>query len=216
MRGSDIGDVLAIRLGMRAKLLGCVLAVAACHVAKHEPGVDAGIDLGSGGGANGGPCNVVITHETPLAAASHVPQGTVVEWASNPPSSGAHYPTHAAWALTYPIIVERGNYLHNEEHGGIALLYNCADAGCQDTIDNLTAIGQALPQDPACVSVGVNAKWLVTRDPELPAGTSVAAAAWGWTFTATCVDDARLNAFITARYSNGGPDRTNCGGALTP
>lgn len=168
---------------------------------------------GSGGGTNGGPCNVVITHETPLARASHVDQGTVVDWASNPPSSGAHYPTHAAWATTFPIVVERGNYLHNEEHGGVVLLYNCTD--CQDTIDGLTAIGQALPQDPRCTPP-ITARWLVTRDPLLPDGITVAAAAWGWTLVATCVDAARIAAFVDARYSNGGADRLNCGGAVTP
>jgi hypothetical protein len=194
---------------MRAILLG---ALAACSLA-HETGLDA--SGGSGGATNGGPCNVVVTHETPLAAASHVDQGTVVQWASNPPSSGVHYPTHAAWATSYPIVVMRGNYLHNEEHGGIPLLYNCP-TGCPDIVDQLTAIGTALPQDPACVTEGVNAKWLVTSDPYLPDGITVAAAAWGWTFKATCVDAERVNAFITARYSMGGPDRYNCGGPLTP
>jgi hypothetical protein len=196
---------------MRAAFVSLLVA---CHAAPHEPHVDGG--EGSGGATNGGPCNVVVTHETPLAAASHVAQGTVIDWASNPPSSGVHYPTHAAWGIAYPIIVERGNYLHNEEHGGVVLLYNCPNGPCQDTIDQLTAIGTALPQDPACASEGVNAKWLVTRDPALPSGVSVAAAAWGWTFKASCVDEARLAAFVSARYSNGGPDRTNCAGPTSP
>lgn len=159
-------------------------------------------------GASGGRCNAVVTHETPLAPASHVAQSTVVDWASNPPSSGAHYPTHAGWATAYPIVVERGNYLHNEEHGGVALLYNCPD-GCQDVVDGLTAIGTALPQDPRC-QAPINARWLVTSDPLLPADVTVAAAAWGWTYKASCVDPDTLGAFITAHYAMGGADRTNC------
>ncbi len=204
---------------MRPSALALVsaLALAACRIGGHH-GAESGVDSnneGSGGATDGGMCNVVVTHETPLAAASHVDQGTAITWASNPPSSGVHYPTHAAWAMAYPIVVERGNYLHNEEHGGIALLYNCPN-GCPDVVAGLTAIGTALPQDPACTAEGVNAKWLVTSDPYLPAGVQVAAAAWGWTFKATCLDADRLSAFVTARYSMGGPDRTNCGGATTP
>jgi len=198
----------------RTYAIAC-LFVGACAFAKHEPHAD-GNESGSGGATNGGPCNVVVTHETPLLAAAHVDQGTVIDsWNSNPPSSGTHYPTHAAWAVNYPIIIDRGNYLHNEEHGGIVLLHNCMDENCAGQIPMLAAIGQALPQDPTCVSVGVNAKWLVTRDPLLPADVSIAAAAWGWTFTASCVDEQRLSEFIAARYSNGGPARTQCDGPTT-
>jgi hypothetical protein len=192
-----------------------VAVVAACHVAAHHPSETDGANDGSGGATNGGPCNVVVTHQTPLQAASHVDQGTELTWPSNPPSSGAHYPTHASWAMEYPIVIPRGNYLHNEEHGGVVLLYNCP-TGCTDVADGLAAIGQALPQDPACAAEGVNAKWLVTSDPYLPGSVQVAAAAWGWTFTASCLDAGRVTAFATARYSMGGPDRTNCGGAITP
>ena len=141
-------------------------------------------------------------------AASHVPQGTEVAWTSNPPSSGPHYPTFEPWAQAYPLVVARGNYLHNEEHGGVILLYNCA-GDCADVSGGLTEIGMALPQDPLCAAP-VNAKWIVTRDPLLPAGIVVAAAAWGWTYKATCLDPTSLGAFITSRYAQGGSDRTNC------
>ena len=188
------------------------LAVVGCAGARHDSSsTDAAPPLPS----DGGPCNVVITHETPLLPAAHVDQGTVIDtWNSNPPSSGTHYPTHAAWAIDYPIVIDRGNYLHNEEHGGIVLLHNCMDENCTGQIGMLATIGQALPQDPTCVSVGVNAKWLVTRDPLLDSGVFFAAAAWGWTFKATCIDQDRLSAFITARYSMGGPARDQCDGPL--
>ena len=159
---------------------------------------------------SGGMCNAVVTHETPLEAASHVPQGTDVKWASNPPSSGAHYPTHVDWALTYPVEVARGNYLHNEEHGGVVLIYNCPGGGCADVVAGLTAVGTALPQDPDCATDHINARWLVTPDHLLPDGVQVAAAAWGWTYKASCLDPVSLNAFIAARYAQGGSDKHNC------
>nr|HEX4313835.1 DUF3105 domain-containing protein [Kofleriaceae bacterium] len=173
--------------------------------------VDGGLDAVS---ASGGACNAVVTHETPLQPASHVPQGAPLTFSSNPPSSGAHYPQPADWALEYPIVIDRGNYLHNEEHGGIAMLYDCP-GGCQDVADGLAAIGQALPQDPACDGLDnglgpVNARWLVTADPELPDGVQVAAAAWGWTYKADCLDPITLGEFIREHYAQGGSDRTNC------
>ena len=198
--------------------------LAACHSAAGQMAdVDAGSsspDAAAVAPMQGGSCNAVVTHETPLQAASHVPQGTVIDFSSNPPTSGAHYPTAADWALEYPITVMRGNYLHNEEHGGVVLLYSCP-SGCQDIADSLTAIGQALPQDPACAGETngegpVNARWLVTPDPLLPDGVQVAAAAWGWDYKADCLDPDTLGMFISARYANGGGDRTNCKPPTTP
>jgi hypothetical protein len=195
--------------------------VAACHAVdtKDKEGTDpdggTAFDAASGSAsASGGACNAVVTHETPLQPASHVPQGTPLEFSSNPPSSGAHYPQPVDWALEYPIVIDRGNYLHNEEHGGIVLLYDCP-GGCQDVADGLAAIGKALPQDPQCDGLSnglsmVNARWLVTSDSDLPAGVQVAAAAWGWTYKADCLDPVTVNAFITDHYAKGGSDRTNC------
>jgi hypothetical protein len=178
--------------------------------AQETGGPDAGVDA-TPEPANGGSCNVVVTHATPLMAASHVPQDSTVIWNSNPPSSGPHYPTHVDWATTYPVEVPRGNYLHNEEHGGVVLIYNCPGGGCQSVVDGLTAIGTGLPQDPKCTPyAGVNAKWLVTGDHLLPDGVQVAAAAWGWTYTASCLDSRSLTQFVLARYSQGGSDRNDC------
>lgn len=163
----------------------------------------------------GGMCDAVVTHETPLQPASHVPQDSEIAFASNPPSSGAHYPTFTDWAVDYPVRIPRGNYLHNEEHGGVVLLYNCPDGGCADVEDSLASLGRALPQDPRCegqINGGgaVNARWIVTPDPELPEGVQVAAATWGWTYKASCFDAETLGSFITDHYAQGGGDRTNC------
>jgi hypothetical protein len=178
---------------MRATLL---LALAACH---HGPDVTPDA-LGT--------CAATITHETPLLSASHVPQGTVVSWPSNPPTSGPHYPTHADWATAYPIAIERGNYLHNEEHGGVVMLYNCPQ-GCPDIVEKLTTYGQQLAQDPQCTPP-INARWIVSPDSMLEDGVVVAAAAWGWTYKTTCFNADTLDQFFADHYATGGPDRTNC------
>jgi hypothetical protein len=173
------------------------LALAGCFGGKSDP-PDAG----------GGACNVQISHDTPLLPPSHVAQGSVIEWPTNPPTSGAHYLEPAAWATTYPFAVMRGNYVHNEEHGGIVMLYNCPD-GCADVVDSMTMFGQALPQDPQCATP-VNARWIVTPDPLLDPDVRVAAAAWGWSFKADCFDETRMMNFFNEHYAAGGPDRTNC------
>jgi hypothetical protein len=197
------------------RVLSVLSLLAACHATQTKTeGPDAGVL------DQGGMCNAIVTHETPLAAAGHVPQGSDLTFTSNPPSSGLHYPTLADWALEYPIAIPRGNYLHNEEHGGIVMLYNCPN-GCQDVADGMTAVGQALPDDPACAGETnangpINARWLVSPDPLLPDGVQVAAAAWGWTYKADCLDPTTLNGFIANRYAQGGSDRTNCKPPPTP
>ncbi len=148
-------------------------------------------------------CEVDID-EPPIAPASHVPVGTAITWATNPPSSGEHYPVWAAYQ-SYTSPVPRGYYVHDEEHGGIVLLYNCA-AGAIDcaTIEaSLQSVSDALPDDPLCTAAGegVRVRTVITPDPLLD--VPVAAAAWGWTYRAQCFDLASLVDFARAHYGQG-------------
>jgi len=55
----------------------------------------------------------------------HVGQGRELPQDNRPPSSGVHYPSTARYAVSsQPVAV--GNWLHNLEHGGVAVLYRCA------------------------------------------------------------------------------------------
>ncbi len=155
----------------------------------------------------GGKCHARVTHETPLLAASHVTQGSPVDWPSNPPTSGPHYPTLVDWTTESPIPLQRGNYLHNEEHGGVVLLYNCPD-GCGNPFGDLVTFAEALPQDPQCTTI--TARYIVTPDPLLEPDVPIAAATWGWTYKADCVDEDTLGAFVDQHYGKGGADRDNC------
>lgn len=150
-----------------------------------------------------GPCAAVI-EQAPPADGLHSSQGTQLSWATNPPAEGPHYPVWAPWAQAFPDVVPRGNWLHNAEHGGVILLYNCP-SGCSDVVAGLTEIGTALPQDAGCQRP-INARWLVTADPQLPAGVQVAAVAWGYAYRATCLDRTTLQAFITAHYARAPED----------
>lgn len=158
----------------------------------------------SGGGMNGlpdpGPCQAAIT-AYPLDPGEHVPVGDPIAWRSNPPSSGKHYPIWAAWSRVYTQPVPRGHWVHNLEHGGVALLDNCP-AGCPDVVSGLAAFAQGIQADPLC-GPPLRARWLVTPDPLLPEGVQVAAASWGFTYTARCLDPATLGIFVQQHYGRG-------------
>jgi hypothetical protein len=139
----------------------------------------------------------------PLMGAEHVPIGTDVQWDSNPPSSGPHFPVWAAYeAYTSP--VPRGYYVHDEEHGGVILLYTCATSGgCPEVAAALQSVSDALPDDPLCAQAGqgVRVRTVITPDPLLD--VPVAAAAWGWVYRADCVDVPSLTQFALAHYGQG-------------
>lgn len=146
-------------------------------------------------------CPVEID-EPPVLGRTHVPIGSSIQWDSNPPSSGDHYPIWAAYqAYTTP--VPRGYYVHDLEHGAIVLLYNCGDAGCPDIVNALQATSDAIPDDPLCTSggQGVRVRTVITPDPLIE--TPVAAAAWGWVYKGQCADLPTLRAFALAHYGQG-------------
>jgi hypothetical protein len=156
-------------------------------------------------------CLVQIEQPPLMSSFAHVPIGTTVDWNSNPPSSGPHYPIWAAFqAYTAP--VPRGYYVHDLEHGAIVFLYNCGspDAGggqCPQVVSTLQAASDSLPDDPVCAQQGgpgVRVRTVITPDPLIP--TRVAAAAWGWIYLADCADLPTLEQFAKAHYGQGRED----------
>ena len=138
----------------------------------------------------------------PLLPGLHVPIGSSIEWNSNPPSSGSHYPIWAAYqAYTSP--VPRGYYVHNEEHGGIVLLYQCDDAACPEVAAALQSVSDTIPDDPLCAAAGqgVRVRTVITPDPLID--VPIAAAAWGWVYRAQCLDLPTLTAFAQQHYAQG-------------
>jgi hypothetical protein len=158
-----------------------------------------------------------VVNNYPLQPGIHVPVGTVItSWNSNPPSSGEHYPIWGKWNHTNNASapLPRGYYVHNQEHGGVVLLYNCPE-GCPDEISAMQAIMADLPPDPLCAAPGVSTRTLITADPALPSGIRFAAAAWGFTYTADCFDVQSMRDFILAHYAQG-PEDTCADGVIYP
>jgi hypothetical protein len=145
-------------------------------------------------------CPVTID-SPPLLPGTHVlDPKSVVQWDSNPPSSGPHYVYWAAFQeYSYP--VSRLYYVHDLEHGAIVFLYRCGDGGCPDIVQGLEAASGAIPDDPLCAGEGPRVRSVITPDPLID--VPVAAAAWGWTYTADCIDLPTLEQFAMDHYGMG-------------
>jgi hypothetical protein len=156
-------------------------------------------------------CEVTITRDIPVASASHVELCADVDYATNPPSGGDHWPRWAAFRA-YDAPVPRPLLVHSLEHGAVALLHDCD--GCTDEVvaafDEVTT---AYGADPRCIATGsAVARFVIAPDPALD--HPVALAAWGATYVATCIDRPSLTAFVEEHYARGPED--TCAAGVDP
>jgi hypothetical protein len=181
----------------------CSLALAALVAAACGPGndaADAAIPEPDAIIADSGICGD-HTQTFPILPSPHVAMDEEVDYQENPPSSGPHDARWARWQETYDPAMGREHWVHNLEHGGVVLLFNCPD-GCPDDVAALEAVQAALPADSLCVPP-ITSRTLITADPKLPADVKFAAVAWGHVYTASCVDPVTLRAFILERRGRG-------------
>lgn len=128
----------------------------------------------------------------PLESAYHVDEPTPVSYAANPPASGPHWPMWQEPWGAYPGGLPRERWMHNLEHGGVVLAYNCP-SGCDDVVAALTTLRDATPPDQYNEQ-----RILIVPDAQMP--HRVAAIAWGWRWQGDAVDSATVRCFIDARY----------------
>lgn len=155
-------------------------------------------------------CTVVKVTGIAVPDAHHVPVCTAVEYPTDPPSGGPHWPVWAARGK-YIAPIPQQLYTHNLEHGWVVLSYRCKEA-CPDVVAALEkAFDEA--QDPYCIANGDGlSRVLLTPDPKLD--TPIAISAWGATYSATCIDPGSIAAFIGARIGHG--TEMICGGGQIP
>jgi len=144
-------------------------------------------------------CDVTI-ESPPLRVSLHVPEGTPVAYCSNPPSSGDHYPVWAAFQ-EYSMAVDWPYLVHSMEHGAVVLLYKCDPPGCPEIVEQLRNVRDNAAIDPMCIPHGGRNRIIIAPSPTIP--TKVAAAAWGKTYKAACVDMPTLEAFVRDNYAKG-------------
>jgi uncharacterized protein DUF3105 len=131
-----------------------------------EPACDAGREPAEVSEIEG--CTAIIGASSCSEGAMHVPQDSVVEWMSDPPQSGPHFPTWETWG-EHEEVVPRGNWVHNLEHGGIVLSYRCND----DCEPELAVLREVVAQRPEL-------RILLTADPFLLGDERFAALSWTW------------------------------------
>jgi uncharacterized protein DUF3105 len=153
-------------------------------------------------------CNAV-EREFPLEPALHTESLCVeIDYSTNPPCTGTHYGTWAAYRV-YDEPIPRGFWVHSLEHGAVVLGHSCAD--CADEITAAETLLADVGADPVCVAgMQPTRRTILTPDPRLE--TAWAAASWGFTLTADCFEPDVFRAFIDAHRGNG-PENV-CGDGL--
>jgi hypothetical protein len=155
-------------------------------------------------------CTVVEVTGIAIPDAHHVAVCSPVDYATNPPSGGPHWPVWAARGK-YTSSIPRQLSVHNLEHGWVVLSYRCKDA-CPDVV---AALEEAFDdaEDTYCVANGDGlSRVILAPDPQL--ATPIALSAWGATYTATCIDPTSIAEFIAARIGHG--TEMVCGGGQIP
>jgi hypothetical protein len=199
-------------------------ALAACTKSTEAPDAGPSEDSGSCGGGylnshDPSACPLeCATAVQPIASAgaSHIPFCTPYSYQHNPPASGPHWPRPAPWGV-HQDVVPREWWIHNLEHGGIVLLYNCPGgdagtfAGCDGSTppapngcsQEIAELEQLVTQSSTVCyfPAPVETKILVTGDPELP--KRFGAVAWEWSYLSDTLDVQALRCFISARCLRG-------------
>jgi hypothetical protein len=136
--------------------------------------------------------------DVPDERAEHVPDGTVIEYSTRPPTSGKHYND---WYRSYGVVeqgVPPGNWVHNLEHGAVVLLYNCPE-GCPELAQQIKDFHASLP-------AGRNSKRGVARllaIPHTDMDHKLAVVAWGRLLELDEFDAAKIRQFYDARIDRG-------------
>ncbi|MBI2938801.1 MAG: DUF3105 domain-containing protein [Chloroflexi bacterium] len=128
------------------------------------------------------------------ASSAHVPEGTSSTFASYPPASGQHYGPTRPWGV-HREEVPPGYWIHNLEHGGVVILYNCAE-GCPELVGQLEDVYKTFPLSKS----GGNVKLLIAPDRKIQ--QKLAIISWGWIDEMDQFDRGRLLRFYQAHLDN--------------
>lgn len=129
----------------------------------------------------------------------HIGSGRVLPQQNRPPSSGPHYGSSAAYAVTTQPIPP-GNWLHNLEHGGIVILYRCADS------EECGQIASRLRSEVAdAARPGASGQVKIVATPYQDMDTPFTVVAWRRTLPLEGFDAEQMLAFYD-RYVDRGPE----------
>lgn len=130
---------------------------------------------------------------------NHVTEGSAITYQHNPPASGPHYPEPKPWGV-YTDTIAPGYWVHNLEHGGVVLLYDCP-SGCPSVVDQLRQAYQTFPKDKYN-----EVKLLATPYSGLPNHAQAMAVAWDFQKSYDTFDLQAFQAFYTAHVDHSPED----------
>lgn len=135
----------------------------------------------------------------------HVDVGEKVTYEFCPPTSGPHYNDSrfgpiATRSYGADDAVDPQGWIHNLEHGQLAILYRCPE-GCDEAAQAaLAALQQQLPPSPLC-EFPANRSVVVARFDDLP--TPYAAVVWGRAMFLDSLDVAEITTFSEQSVDRG-------------
>ncbi len=111
----------------------------------------------------------------------HIPEGgTHPAYNTTPATSGWHYDRWASWGIkSEPLPSEL--FIHNMEHGGVILHYNCPD-GCEEEIDKMSEIVRRTDETILMPNPDMQSRFALT--------------AWNWLLTMEEYDDDLARDFV--------------------
>lgn len=117
----------------------------------------------------------------------HIPEGgSHAPYNASPPTSGWHYDRWASWGIkTEPLPPEL--YIHNMEHGGVILHYNCPD-GCPDEVAQMEEIVQRTDETILMPNPNIESRFALT--------------AWNWVLTMDEYDDGQARDFVRSHLNS--------------
>ena len=135
--------------------------------------------------------------------AAHIGLPNAITYADAPPVAGDHRSEWAKWGEFQYLPPQR--WLHNLEHGGVAILYDpCADP---KLITNLRGLARCRPKG----ATG-DFRWVMTPYAGLDTAWSIVA--WQWRIKGNCFDATAIDSFLTAHYDKG-PESVAANGGWT-
>ena len=145
------------------------------------------------------PGELSAPRDFPNEGQGHVNEGTALTFQHYPPSSGAHYPSPAAWGV-YTEPITEGTFVHNLEHGGVVFLYYC-DNPCPDLEQQFSDFYDKAPTDNR---FNVR-KILVSPYDKAKMPSPIVALAWTHQLNLPEIDEAKMLLWYR-RFVNGGPE----------
>ena len=115
-----------------------------------------------------------------------------IDYADRPPAGGPHNYCWTDWTVHDEVVLD-DNWVHNLEHGGVVLLYNCPD-GCPEDVAAMATLATSLGDYV-----------VMTEDPEMD--SRFAMTAWFYRLKTDCFDEARAAQFYADHVSQG-PEAT--------